>query len=344
MTPDVVIDPIPVKASRLLSILMLLQSHGRMSAAALARALEVSGRTILRDVDHLSAAGVPIWAERGRDGGFRLRAGWSTQLTGMTEPEATALLLAGLPGPATDLGLGRAALSARLKLLASLPTPLREQAAQVADRLHIDPVDWYRVPDTPTRLREAAEAVWRSRRIRVRYASWRKTSWREIEPLGLILKAGAWYVAAREAGKREVRTYRLASVLELSPGRGSFRRPPSFDLASYWRESSARFEAELRPLQARVWVSARALGWLVHARSRFVELPDSGSERTGWHSVLMALESLEQGARHILGFGGEAEVVEPAPLRTLVADMAGRIHRGHRPSVSTDAGRNASRP
>jgi predicted DNA-binding transcriptional regulator YafY len=145
-------------------------------------------------------------------------------------------------------------LSARLKLVAGLPAPLREQAAKVADRLHIDPVDWYRAPDTPTQLREAAEAVWRGKRIRVRYASWSKTSWRELEPFGLVLKAGAWYVAAREAGKREVRTCRLASVLELLPGRGSFRRPPSFDLATYWRESSARFEAEMGPLQAPVRV------------------------------------------------------------------------------------------
>jgi predicted DNA-binding transcriptional regulator YafY len=328
-----------MKASRLLSILMLLQSHERMSAAALAQALEVSGRTILRDVDHLSAAGVPIWAERGREGGFRLRPGWSTQLTGMTETEATALLLAGLPGPATELGLGQAALSARLKLVASLPTPLREQAARVADRLHIDPVDWYRAPDMPTQLRKVAEAVWRSRRIRVRYASWRKTSWRELEPLGLVLKAGVWYVVAREAGQQEVRTYRLASVLELSPGLGSFRRPLSFDLASYWRESSARFEAELRPLQARVWVSARALGWLVHARSPFVELPEGRSERSGWHLVQLALESLEQGARQILGLGGEAEAVEPAPLRTLVADMAGRIHHSHGPPQGRDTAR-----
>lgn len=320
-----------MKASRLLSILMLLQSHERMTARALAQTLEVSERTILRDVDQLSAAGVPVWAERGREGGFRLRPGWSTQLTGMTEPEASALLLAGLPGAATELGLGRAALSARLKLVASLPAPMREQAARVADCLHIDPVDWYRAPDTPTQLREAAEAVWRGQRIRVRYASWSKTAWRELEPLGLILKAGAWYVAAREAGQREVRTYRLASVLELLPGSGKFRRPPSFDLASYWREASDRFEAGMRPLQARVRVSARAMNWLVHTRSRFVELPDAGDARAGWRSVLLALESVEQGARQILGFGGEMEVVEPASLRHRVADIAGRIQREHRP-------------
>jgi len=321
-----------MKASRLLSILMLLQSHGRMTAAALAQALEVSHRTILRDVDQLSAAGVPIWAERGREGGFRLREGWSTQLTGMTESEANSLLLAALPGPATELGLGEAALSARLKLVASLPMPMREQAALVADRLHIDPVDWHREPDTATQLRGVADAVWRSARIKVRYASWRKTAWRELEPLGLVLKAGTWYVVAREAGKRDVRTYRLAMVLELVPGGGSFRRPTRFDLASYWSESLARFEAELRPLQARVWASPWAREALVQTRSRFVDLPaqeDRRPGRAGWRLGLLALESVEEGARHVLGFGGEIEVVEPAPLRRLVADMAGRLHRAH---------------
>ncbi|QJR09250.1 hypothetical protein DSM104443_00287 [Usitatibacter rugosus] len=320
-----------MKASRLLSVLMLLQSHERMTAAALAQALDVSERTIMRDVDQLSAAGVPIWAERGREGGLRLRQGWSTHLTGMTEHEANALLLTGMPGAAAELGLGEAALSARLKLVASLPMPMREQAAKVADRLHIDPMDWYRENDTPPQLRDVADAVWRSGRIRVRYASWRKTSWRELEPVGLILKAGAWYVAAREAGKRDVRTYRLAHVLELLPGRGTFKRPPSFDLARYWRESSARFEKDLRPLQVRVWMSPWALGSLAQTRSRFTELPapPGGRQRAGWRLVQLAVESIEEGARHILGFGGEAEVVEPAPLRIMVSDMAERIHLAH---------------
>ena len=333
-----------MKASRLLSILMLLQSHTQMTARALAQALEVSERTILRDMDQLSAAGVPVWAERGREGGFRLRPGWSTQLTGMTEAEASALLLAGLPGAATELGLGSAATSARLKLVASLPASLREQAAKVADRLHIDPVDWYRAPDQPTGLREAAEAVWRGQRIRVRYASWNKTAWRELEPFGLVLKAGAWYIAAREAGQREVRTYRLASVLESMPGRGAFRRPPSFDLASYWRDSSARFEAELRPLQARVRVSARALNWLRHARTRFVDVADGGQPGTGWRTVLLPLESVEHGARQILGYGGDVQVIAPAALRARVAAMALRLHHDHQAVQATDAGPGGHRP
>jgi predicted DNA-binding transcriptional regulator YafY len=310
-----------MKASRLLSILMLLQSRGRMTAGALARSMEVSERTILRDIDQLSAAGVPLWGARGRAGGFQLREGWSTQLTGLTEPEAHALLLAGLPGAATDLGLGAPAASARLKMVASLPAPWREQAARVGERLHIDPIDWYRAQDTPQFLREAADAVWRGRRIGVRYQSWRGASQRELEPLGLVLKAGAWYLAAREAGQPEVRTWRLASMRTLAVGARGFKRPRSFDLARWWRESSARFEAGLRRLQARVRITERGLGWLVHARTPFTT--------AGADEVLLAIESIEHGARQLLAFGAEVEVVEPAALRHEVLRQARALVARH---------------
>jgi predicted DNA-binding transcriptional regulator YafY len=323
-----------MQASRLLSILMLLQSHGRMSAAALAQTMEVSERTIQRDIDQLSAAGVPLWGERGRLGGYQLRPGWSTELTGMTEPEANALLLAGLPSAATELGLGSAAASARLKLLASLPTPWREQATQVGERLHIDPVDWYHVQEAPRFLREAAESVWQGRRIQVRYKSWRKTSNRELEPFGLVMKAGAWYLAAREVGKEAVRTYRLAAMLELKTGTRAFKRPRNFNLASYWRESSARFEAELRPIQARIRVSPWAMECLETTRLRFTPCPPaqrSGrSAQPGWKDVLLPIESIEEGARQLLGYGGEVEVIEPVELRRCVANMATRVLALHR--------------
>jgi predicted DNA-binding transcriptional regulator YafY len=321
-----------MKASRLLSILMTLQARGRSTATELAQAAEVSERTVLRDIDQLSAAGVPIWGERGRHGGFRLREGWSTQLTGMTEPEANALLLAGLPGPATELGLGAAAASARLKLVASLPSGWREQSARVGERLHIDPVDWYRAPDTPRFLREVADAVWRSRRIAVTYESWRGRAERELEPLGLVLKAGAWYLLARSAGHDDVRTYRLASVLALSAVAGSVRRPRGFDLGEAWRVAAARFESELRTLQARVRVSPRGEGWLRNARIPVVALsprPGARRLRPGWRETGVAIESVEHGARQLLALAPEVEVVEPAALRAEVRRLARRVAARH---------------
>ncbi len=307
-----------MQASRLLSILMLLQARGRMTAPALAQALEVSVRTVLRDIDQLSAAGVPLWGERGRQGGFQLREGWSTQLTGMTEPEARALLLAGLPGPATELGLGSAAASARLKMVASLPVEWREQADRVGQRLHIDPVDWYRTQDAPRFLREVADAVWRARRIQVRYESWKGETRRMLEPLGLVLKAGAWYLVARAvkaAGTRDpsVRTYRLASLMELEVG-AAFRRPRAFDLAATWQASAARFESELRAVDVRVRVTPRGLKWLANARLPF-------SDRDG-DEVTVRVESVEQGARQLLAFGGEIEVLSPPALRHALAQQA----------------------
>lgn len=317
-----------MKASRLLSILMLLQSRGRMTAGALAQAMEVSERTILRDIDQLSAAGVPLWGERGRQGGFQLRPGWSTQLTGMTEPEANALLLAGLPGPATELGLGAAAASARLKMVASLPSVWREQADQMGQRLHIDPLDWYRTQDSPRFLREVAEAVWQARRLCIDYESWQGPVQRDLEPLGLVLKAGAWYLVARAVGRDSVRTYRLASVIALKAMGRSFKRPRGFDLARTWQESAARFEAELRKLQARVRVSPRGLTWFSNARIQATMLPAEGPVppgRPGWREMLMPIESIEHGARQLLGFGAEVEVLEPAELRTQVLHEAGQL-------------------
>jgi predicted DNA-binding transcriptional regulator YafY len=305
-----------MKASRLLSILMLLQSHGRLSAPALARTLEVSVRTILRDIDQLSAAGVPVWGAPGRSGGFQLREGWSTSLTGLTEPESQALLLAGLPAAATELGLGAAAASARLKMVASLPAEWRQQADRVGARLHIDTLDWYRGSETPACLREAAHAVWSGQRIAVRYESWRGQSERELEPLGLVMKAGTWYLAARTAGQDTVRTYRLSAVRSLRSLGIGFRRPTAFDLAVWWRETSARFEAELHPLQARIVVSPRALGWLRNMRAPFA--PDDRRPPSplpeGWVVVRLPIESVEHGARRLLGFGGEARALAPPGL------------------------------
>ncbi len=336
-------------ASRLLSILMLLQARGRMTSVALAEALQVSTRTILRDVDALSAAGVPLWADRGRQGGIQLQPGWHTQLTGLTAPEAQALLLAGLPGPAAELGLGAAAASARRKMVASLPSHWRDQAEQVGQRLHLDPVDWYRAPDAPQFLREVADAVWRSERIVVDYERWQGQVRRTLEPLGLVLKAGAWYVVARSAGSPQPRTYRLASLRTLAFTGHVFTRPRAFSLAEHWQASARRFEASLRGMPARLRVSPRALSWLANSRlpatpvtaaststSTCTPVPAPTRAQADWQTVDVALESVEQGARQLLGFGAEVEVLSPPELRAeLQQQLAAlqRLYRQRRPAA-----------
>ena len=333
-----------MQASRLLSILMLLQARGRMTTAALAQALEVSQRTILRDVDQLSAAGVPLWAERGRQGGLVLRDGWSTQLTGMTEPESQALLLAGLPGPATALGLGAAAASARLKMLASLPSAWRDQAARVGERLHIDPTDWYRTQDTPHFLREVADAVWHGRRLSIDYQSWRAALRRDVEPLGLVLKAGAWYLLARTVGQTAFRTYRLSSLRAVQVGTQSFVRPRQFSLARAWDSSAARFEAELHPLQARARVSPRCWTWLTHARIPVVHCSTPARTRVAeseWKEVLIPIESIDHGARQLMAYGAEIEVLEPTTLRQAIYEQACLLVDRHQSGAGSQSKRRA---
>jgi predicted DNA-binding transcriptional regulator YafY len=308
-----------MQASRLLSILMLLQARGRMSASALATELEVSYRTILRDMDQLSAAGVPVWADRGRDGGFQLRKDWSTTLTGLTEGEAQALLLAGLPGTATDLGLGQASASARLKVLASVPDALKTNAARVSERLHIDPIDWYRSASPPSHLQAVADAVWNQRWIAIRYDSWTKISDCELMPLGLVLKAGVWYMVATSETKIEPRTFRLSNVQKLTTIERSFEYPKSFVLSDFWQTSTRRFESEIYTLTATLRVNKIGLRNLTALTARIRDVVEqsmpSSFDEGGWMQVSMPIESIDHGTNQLLGLGSDAMVITPLELR-----------------------------
>ncbi|MBP6750024.1 MAG: WYL domain-containing protein [Xanthomonadaceae bacterium] len=325
-----------MNSSRLLSILMMLQARNGMTSVALAQALEVSERTILRDIDRLSAAGVPVWGERGRNGGYRLREGWSTQLTGLTADETQALFLAGLPGPAAELGLGAAALSSRTKVVAGLPAEWRDRASRVLERLLIDPNDWYRQQETPEFLREVVDAVWSGRRIAIRYRSWERSRSHEVEPLGVVLKGGAWYLVARSVDSTKssktknakikmatakIATYRIANILAFESLGPTFKRPKDFDLTAYWRESLARFEADLARSRARVALTEQGETWLANLRMKAAPVHDAAAT-PGWREYWVAIESVEHGARQWLSFGDQVRVMEPLELRRRTIELA----------------------
>lgn len=318
-----------MRASRLLSLLMLLQTRGRLSAQALSEALEVSVRTIHRDVDELSAAGVPIWADRGRLGGFQLQPGWRTKVDGLTAPEAQAMFLGGLPGPASELGLGEAMASAQLKLLAALPDGWREDARRVSARFHLDPIDWYRGPSATDHLPAIAQAVWRENRVAMRYESWKGEVSRRVDPLGLVLKAGIWYLAAQVANdKRGVRTYRLSNILELEVTAEPFERPADFDLAAWWLASTRRFEKELAVDTAQLRVSPagmKALHELGAAVAQAAEASASAPDETGWRRVTIPIESVAHAAAQVLRLGAQAEVLKPVALRRELLERVGAI-------------------
>jgi predicted DNA-binding transcriptional regulator YafY len=303
-----------MRASRLLNIQMLLESRGRMSAPELARALEVSVRTLYRDIDELSAAGVPVYAERGRDGGFQLLPGWKTSLTGFTPAEAEAVFLGGLGGPAAELGLHETMRSAQLKLLSSLPAGWRGSAQRIASRLHLDAVDWYREAEPSPHLARVAAAVWEERPLVLHYDSWRRSARHEVHPLGLVLKAGMWYLVAAREG--QVRTFRVSSIASVEPLPGRLKRPRGFDLPAYWRQSVARFERELYAGRAEVAATARGLahlrqlGAVVAHALREVQVPKGAARIT----VHIPVEAAPQAAAQLLRLAPEVEVLGPPPL------------------------------
>lgn len=313
-----------MRASRLLSLLMLLQSRGRLSAQALAEALEVSVRTVHRDVDELSAAGVPIWADRGRLGGFQLQPGWRTRVDGLTAPEAQAMFLGGLPGPAAELGLGEAMASAQLKLLAALPEGWRDDARRVSARFHLDPIDWYRGPSATDHLPAIAQAVWGERRVALRYESWKGEVARRVDPLGLVLKAGVWYLAAQVVDQRSgVRTYRLSNILALELSDETFERPSGFDLAAWWKESTRRFEKALAVDTAQLRVTTaglKALRELGAAVAQAAEASAGEADDAGWRRVTIPIESIPHAAAQVLRLGAEAEVLRPGALRRALVE------------------------
>ncbi|WP_309627620.1 WYL domain-containing protein [Brevundimonas sp.] len=303
-----------------MSILLILQTRGRTTASALAAEFEVSVRTIYRDIDQLSAAGAPVYADRGREGGFQLLDGYRTRLTGLTDAEAETLFMGGLAGPAAAMGLSEALMTMQLKLLAALPPERQAAAERMAARFHLDPSGWYQGETGGERLPELAQAVWGRRRIAVRYERWSGPVERTLEPLGLILKGGVWYLAALPAGEAKAapRTYRVSNILTLDVGDEGFDRPEGFDLASWWAATSARFEAELFTGEAQLRLTAeglrrlRRLGAAYAAIVAATETPAADA----WVEVTIPIESIAHAAVDFLRLGAEAEVLAPSELRS----------------------------
>ncbi|NEX91998.1 WYL domain-containing protein [Caulobacter sp. 17J65-9] len=314
-----------MRASRLLSILMLLQVRGATTAGALAEELEVSVRTVYRDLDELSASGVPVYADRGRNGGVRLLDGYGAKLTGLTLAEAEALFLSGLPGPAEALGLQAAIAAAQLKLTAALPADWRDKAGRKGARVHLDPVGWYAQGDKVEHLTGVAEALWAETRIEVDYESWKGPVRRTLDPLGLVLKAGLWYLVAR-AGE-SVRTYRVANMLALTRTDEGFARPAGFDLGAWWSERTQAFEQEIYAGEAVLRVTGTGLarlsrlGRVVAERAASAGPPDAD----GWRTVSIPIESVTHALGEVMKLGPEAEVLSPPDLRAAIAAEARRL-------------------
>jgi predicted DNA-binding transcriptional regulator YafY len=287
-----------VRAARLINLVLLLQSRGTLTAAELARELEVSERTVYRDVLELSAAGVPVYAEQGRSGGYRLVGGYRTRLTGLNRDEAEALFLAGLPGPARDMGLAPG---------------------------------WFADTEPPPLLAELARAVWQDRTVTIGYRRSDEVT-RTLEPYGLVLKNGNWYLVGRVGA--DLRVYRVDRITAVEPSGAAFERDPEFDLPAFWAARAAEFVRQMLRDTITLRLSPDGLRLLRYVAEpvavREATAAAGDPDRDGWVTTRLPVESLDVAYSYVLRLGPEAEVREPAELRARLADAADRMRALYR--------------
>jgi predicted DNA-binding transcriptional regulator YafY len=311
-----------MKSDRLLSALLLLQARGRVTERELAERLEVSQRTVHRDMEALSAARVPLSAVRGSQGGWELEKDWRTQVPGLNEGELRALLMA-QPRALGHSRLAAAAESALNKLMAALPVPMQAQAAAMRERLHVDPTGWRGTGEDLSMLTAVQEAVAGDRKLAFDYtrADGQKAP-RTVEPLGMVAKGLTWYLVAR--GANGMRTYRVSRMEAVTVLASRFERPAHFDLAVYWRESTARLEEQRRQFEVTLCVTAGAARRLSEwGATRPAEgQVDGGEAPEGWVRLTASFDSEGEAQFIVLGLGSRARVLAPEGFRRRIVAEA----------------------
>jgi predicted DNA-binding transcriptional regulator YafY len=317
-----------MRADRLLSILLLLQANRRITAHKLAAKLEVSERTIYRDLEALSVAGVPVYAERGPGGGCALLGEYRTSLTGLNEADVRTLLLSGVPRPLADLGLDKALEAALLKLVVALPSARRPDVERARQRLHLDAAAWNN-PGTEEvpHLRILQEAVWRERKVQLTYRRNDQTTVeRLVCPLGLVAKTSIWYVVGMVEG--EIRAYRVSRVQAVTLTDETFERPAGFDLAAYWADWCRQFRASLPQYRVTLRIAPEGIPILPQVfgeSSRALVAQAEPPDAEGWITIRPTFETIEAACTMVLGFGTLVEVLEPQELRERVIHQAASV-------------------
>ena len=310
-----------MRADRLISILLMLQNRGRMTTKELAEKLEVSERTIHRDMEALCMSGVPVYAERGSGGGWALAKGYRTNLTGLKAEEIKSLLLAAPTSLLQDLGLGANFEDAFQKLIAATPHTLRKDAEYVRERIHIDGAGWYQSGETVPFLSTVQEAVWQERKLSITYRRESSVVERTVHPLGLVAKRSTWYLVAEVDG--DLRTYRISRLVHAVIGEETFVRPAGFDLARYWEATTAEFLSTLPRYPARIRVTETILPRL--KQERYVQIKTTQPEQNGWVAADVQFETLDSASEIALGYGAQMYVIEPEELQTRVRQEAAMI-------------------
>jgi predicted DNA-binding transcriptional regulator YafY len=306
-----------MRAQRLLSILMQLQVNRRVTARDLAEKLEVSQRTILRDMEALSGSGIPVIAERGVGGGWSLLEEYQTRLTGLTPEEIQSLFVSRTPRVIADLGLKQTADAAWTKLQAALPTSARKQADFVKQRILIDTSGWRNPSESTSSLPILLDALWQDRQLRFVYErALGEAGERMVDPLGLVARGSVWYLIANR--QAELRTYRISRIRDAEILGALASRPADFDLATYWERSRKEFRDKLPQFRATFLAKPTVMHWIRYRGWRLEEEQGEGNRvRVG-----LRFDSEEEALQFSVSFGADVEVIKPLELRTKVCDVA----------------------
>lgn len=328
-----------MRADRLISLMLLLNAHGRMTAQTLARQLGVSERTIYRDLDALSASGIPIYTQGGVNGGVFLDEHYRISLTGLTSAEVRTLFVSEGAGPLADLGLERAVTDTLLKLFAALPSSHQAEVERLRGRFHIDPANWFQVSEPSPFLPILQHAVWEDRAVEVRYQVVEGQVYEGVlNPYALVAKANVWYLVAEklpkdaEDGGGKLRNYRLARLKHVALTDAHFEREPAFDLAVYWAESCAQFERlsmqQFPPFYATLRVQSSAFWYFPgYLEGRYHQ---QGAADTDGSVILnVRFDSLVDAHMRLIGLGTGVDVLSPDELRdAILATARAVVERG----------------
>lgn len=310
-----------MRADRLISILLLLQNHEKMTTKALAKELEVTERTIHRDMEALSASGIPVLAERGKHGGWRLVDQYRTKLTGLKDSELKTLFLSPSFQLLSDLGFTKDWKEARRKLIAALPTTFQSQADDMWNRVHIDTDTWRQSSLELSSLSTLQQAIWEERKIKIDYEKANKeTSERMVEPLGLVAKGRTWYLIAVSNG--DIKNFRVSRIKSAELTEETLVRPLDFKLAEYWNQSKQTFVQNLPVFKVDVEVSPSIFQRLT-ITGRFVQVLSTSTPNTnGWIPVKLSFDTEQEAAAFVLGFGDQIRIKHPVSLIDYMTSMA----------------------
>jgi predicted DNA-binding transcriptional regulator YafY len=315
-----------MRADRLLSILMLLQDRGRLTAQELAQELEVSERTIYRDMDALSSAGVPVYAERGPGGGCSLVDSYRTNLTGLTRDEVRALFMLSVPAPLAELGVDQDLKAALLKLSAALPEVFQPEGTHVQQRIHLDSTPWFHQVEQSPNIHTIQKALWGNSKLKLTYRlGFEAQVENYVEPYGLVAKSNTWYLIFSREGTIFVR--KITNVMDARLTNDRFDHLPDFDLVKFWSRWCGEFEDNRPQFTTLVRLKPDLVRMLQYFHDPIIaDIPEIGTlDEDGWYTMTLHFETIEEARGRLLNFGGAAEVLEPQSLRSSIRDFAAQI-------------------